>query len=120
MAFNEFDVLKIIASSLAEVKNRAALSHLPSHRIWVRRLHESLSGIVPDLEDLGVQFSAMISLSDNRTQEVRDSPILSEFCKLVPQMLRHELAIARKLIANIELIPVYKMRQGDPARGFEH
>src|SRR5580765_4431932 len=114
MAPNDLDVLKVIADSLGEVKSRAALSHLPSHRIWVRNLHENLVAISPSLEDLSKQLVAQLSVMENRTQEASSSPTLAEFCKLVPQMLRHELAIVKKLLGNIELIPVFKMGEGDP------
>ena len=115
---NKLDALRSITASLVDVKGRAALSHLPSHRIWVRRLHEVLSKCLPVLINVSTLLQEQLKEDKNIIPASLSSPELNEFRKIIPMIITHQSAMLGKLLDDIELLPKYKRGEGSPAKSF--
>lgn len=104
---DEIDVLKAITGSLSQFKGRAALSHLPSHRIWVKRLRDALEENLKASLEIAQKVRHILEDGHHRTDDALKQP-LNELIAVLPQLVDHQNVILKKLIRNIEILPVYQ------------
>lgn len=110
---DSIEAISIVAKNLTTT-GRAALSHLPSHRIWVEQLYRSWSKVSEEIDAIHSSLSRLISMPGNLQDDAHDLEI-SNFCKIIPQMLTHQSLMTKRLLRAIDLVPA--STKGDEGMG---
>ena len=114
---DEIEALRRIVASACTIKGRAALSHLPSHRIWVNRLHDAMSEGLSELRTLTKGVLGVLQ-DTSRGSPAAQTGHLNLFCSGLPRLAEHELLVLEKLLSDVELTSACRRGQGNPEKTF--